>query len=263
MLVPKNATRLKIGNLIGYVPASWNDLPREKAMNIVSILLLSGQEDLTAGEAIVYQRINILAVLMGTTLPSLLKLFGFNSAIEIAFIDDERTDQLNQVLETITFCFEAPDPDQPEQLRVNLGLTRCLYPVITNSQGINYYAPADELENITIYELSTILTLMDAYTREQTDDGLHQLLATVYRPVSMATAANRYTGRITSSQPAPAAGRRCPTSLSKRCGSGLPPAARPSSPAPLSQACSSRPPEAKRTPSAGRVPSSTSPTARS
>lgn len=193
MLVPKNATRLKIGNLLGYVPESWNDLPREKLLGIMAIILISAQETkLDAAAMIAYQRINILAVLMNTDLDLLLDELGLGAAAGAMSVEEaeEANDNLLQLLDTITFCYEPASEDEPEQLRIRMGLTRCPYPQLKDDRGFTLYAPKDELENLTIYELATVLTLMDAYTREKSDDVLHDLLATIYRPGKRATPDN-------------------------------------------------------------------------
>jgi hypothetical protein len=189
MLVPKNATRLKIGKLLGYVPESWNDLPKDKLMKIVAIITLAKLEEMTADEMVVYLRLNILAVLMNTDLDLLLQEFGFTASMQLAIEGEAEEEKflLNQVMDTITFCFEAADEENPDQLHIKMGLTRCPYPQLTTHQGITVYAPADELKNLTIYELASVLTLMDAYNNNKDADVLHQLLGTIYRPGKLVT----------------------------------------------------------------------------
>lgn len=65
-------------------------------------------------------------------------------------------------------------------------LTRCPYPNIGD-----FYACADEMENISFLEFTRILELHNQHTQSNNDACVHELLATVYRPAKPETVENQ------------------------------------------------------------------------
>jgi hypothetical protein len=75
--------------------------------------------------------------------------------------------------------------------QVKLGRTKCPYRIISHKEvGFEWHAPADELENLNIYELGQAFTLFEKYLDSLNEDYIHQLIATLYRPAKPGTQYN-------------------------------------------------------------------------
>lgn len=194
IVAPKNAHLIRLGKYRGYVPDSWNDLPTAQLLRILAVLLVSGYDPgLRRADLVTHQRFEILAILLGIELAELQR----HLEVEISAAEEDEREELmwqwNQVLQLITFPFERLDPDEEEGVatyRLSLTLTRCPYPQLKMPNGTNWYAPADGLANISMYEFSHVFTAMDAYTESKDAADLDKLLAIIYRPAKPPTREN-------------------------------------------------------------------------
>ena len=92
--------------------------------------------------------------------------------------------ELDAILETCDFLFEKVE-EESTVYQLKLGLTKCPWPKITytNKKKVKvYYAPADELENVQIYELGTTFTLFEEFIQTGKEELIDELIATLYRP---------------------------------------------------------------------------------
>lgn len=190
MVIPKHAQVVRIGRYRGFIPASWNDLPRPTLLRVFAFLLAAGYETgLEAEEVLTYHRIGVLAALLGTDIPPLLAELG---VAEGELLEDDQLSAVVTVLDMITFCFERVDVDDDTlyRFRLRLDLTRCPYESIRLPSGKNLYPPSTGCENISLFELSHLWSAMDAYAQDHQAEDLHRALTIVFRPAKRPTPEN-------------------------------------------------------------------------
>ena len=189
MLTPKNADVIRIGPHRGYVPKSWNDLPTKQLIEVYAALVASGYEVLKPTEVIPYQRLVVLAILLNTNPADLLSLLGLAGGEEQLRGEArlEVVDTLEQLLDQIDFCFEKlpqKEDEEGKKYRLYPGLTRNPYRELKGPDG-KLYGPANGLNNVSVYELGSILTLMSVYDQSGEPADLRRVLATIYRPAKI------------------------------------------------------------------------------
>jgi len=169
------------------VQPSWNELSLRQLITIFQILTCRRPlmvDTLAMDQA---RRIKVFEVLH----PALPKDW-LNS-----FTDPEDEDEdlilkstLNHALDHSLGKLFIPHETQADRYRLTLELTRCPYPKLLHTKPSNkgkpgekaaYYAPADALGNITIYELSVIFSDLEDYIRSNDETRLSSCLAVIYR----------------------------------------------------------------------------------
>lgn len=131
--------------------------------------------------------------------------------------EDIRLEELKQLVEEYAHPFfditGGQSIDDPKIIQlskpkysIKLGLTKSLYPILESIEKRKkndkrrkmkkhrYHAPKDALSNVTIYELSWIFSLLEAFASTGDEQVLSNLLAVVYRPSKPKTKENQAAG---------------------------------------------------------------------
>lgn len=185
-----------------HVPSSWNDLSLQQQITCYAIIMTDTGKLLAPFEILPAKKIALLQYLL--QLPPFFFQKRERGFLRQAYGADAQTialSEINDLFAVIDFLFEKQETaeDQPEQYAIQLGLTKCPYPHIefTTRSGKNrtrrktrWYAPADGLHNMTLYELSHTFTRLENYLRTQDETHLLELLAIIYRPTKPKTKEN-------------------------------------------------------------------------
>ncbi len=92
----------------------------------------------------------------------------------------ELTDKVTSFL--LTDINADPDnPEAPRQFQITLGLTECPYPTLSGARKVPLYAPADQLENVSLYELATAFSIFETFMDTGEEEQAIELIATLYR----------------------------------------------------------------------------------
>lgn len=100
--------------------------------------------------------------------------------------------EMNEVIVQALKHIIQPNEDQDKPWIIQPGLTKCPFAELKirqNNKVISWYAPANGLGNLTIYELGAIFTHLESY-HQNGAEALHTMLATMYRPGKPKTADN-------------------------------------------------------------------------
>lgn len=182
------------------IPGSWNELSLDQALKCYGIILSRPNLLLAEQELVPAQRMLLFQILSGITEQQLKQ---WREARLETDPDDGHTvflAELNDALQYVDFLFDRSEDDGENmdgaiRYSIALKLTRCPWPSLVRSKKGGkekyYYAPADELENITFYELCMSFSLFEEYLSTQDDDYVHQLLAVLYRPHKPRTKDNK------------------------------------------------------------------------
>lgn len=164
-------------------PDAWNELTLKQALYCYAILMTDLNTQFKPMQVLPAKRITIM-----------LHLLEFKKEE----INDWKPEQIYQVSHAVTnFLFEEvqADPEEPIQHTIALKLTKNPYPYFQykNKKGkkIKYYAPADALSNLSIYELGTAFTIFEAYLKTQEELLVDKLIAILYRPHKPKTKLNK------------------------------------------------------------------------
>ena len=192
---------IEIGERKIATPTTWNDLPNQTLYDLYLILQLRKQgSDLSAQEW-----------LWGTRLLCATKLLDIDQAFLKQWQDDRQDEfgksdglhifsgELRKVVVAATkFMFTMEESGETDDEtgnskpatvhRLNHTLTKNPYPELQIGKE-TWFAPADALENLTLYELATAFTFYEEYIREA--GPANNLLALLYRPSKPDTEHNR------------------------------------------------------------------------
>jgi hypothetical protein len=196
------------------LPTHWNDLTVKQQLSAYQIIMGKRLDILEPQEEIPAKRVLLFKTLTGIT-EQQLKAWK-DDCIErhgpegnLIFLHE-----LDHALKDINFLFEITYPDgepyspndelldhqdeEPQNLHyaIALTLTRCPFPKLDlppkkNGKVHSYYAPADELANISFLELCTTFHLFEQYLKNHEEDTLHHLLAVLYRSPKPKTKDNK------------------------------------------------------------------------
>lgn len=198
---------VKINNRKIEVPESWNDLSLASQINCYSLIMQDTGHLLAAHEVLPAKRILLTAELLGVKddffeawKKDCHQAHGIDG-------DDVFLQELHQLTHEVTaFFFEKEKTEEgPDRYHISLTLTKCPFPYIRGprikGKRKKYYGPADQLDNITIYELGTTFTIFENYIkvmqqgrRAEAEQLINRLLATLFRPGKPATKANKRSG---------------------------------------------------------------------
>lgn len=191
---------VQIDGTIYTVPKTWNDLTLQQQLHAYRIVMLNLPKSIVQPEEEIHvKRIELTKYLLG---------------LDQEYLDDWKQDcieqdpdhgrlqfnySLRQLVNTMTaFAYkeERTDDEQPypRAYSLNLTLTDCPWPYLHTSTGETLYAPADALDNATIYELGMAFMLFERYLLNNDIAMADTLLASLYRPGKPDTEANRRSG---------------------------------------------------------------------
>ncbi len=183
----------------------WNELSLRQLLTIFQILTCRRPLIVDTVAMDQARRIRVFEVLHPQLPKDWLELF------EDPEDDDEDLilkSTLNHALDHSLGRLFIPHETQAERYRLTLELTRCPYPKLVYDRPVRkgkpaekatFYAPADALRNITIYELSVIFSDLEEYIRSNDETRLTSCLAVIYRapkPKSTYNLESAYEGDI-------------------------------------------------------------------
>ncbi|MEL7123469.1 MAG: hypothetical protein AAFO07_28745 [Bacteroidota bacterium] len=180
------------------IPKTWNDLSLKQLIACYSVIMHPFTTLLPAGEEMIFKRIELTKIILELDDDFMLKWKA--DCLQADKEDGELIfeQELQEVAKVITdFAFELLPKESdldPDQYKIGLTLTNCPWPLIENTEADlynqKYHAPADELENLTLYELGSALLTFERFVQEEDEDYADELIAILYRPPKQETVAN-------------------------------------------------------------------------
>lgn len=178
------------------IPQAWNDLPLEK-LYIVSQTLLLDIRQLLPYEVRHYQKTLLLREFLSLSVDD---LTDWEQAHQEKLGEEDGTilfltemDALCQAFDFLYELVDEKDIETPPTYQLSFTLTKCPYPILSDTSE-NFYAPADALDNITLYELATTFSHFEEYIRTKEEIHIDNLLATLYRPSKPESEHNKRSG---------------------------------------------------------------------
>jgi len=199
-----NDITIKIGkhNRTIKVPGSWNDLDTRTLLLFYETLFTSPGDEFTSTAFTSVKLIGMLQHLLNVD--GSFMVMWENERIqkdpeggELAFLDE-----LRQVLHhALAGLFEIEQKEEGgTSYSSKLNLTDNPWPILTGPGKTkkqakrHYYAPANGLDNVTIYEMGMAFSYFEAYLRTNEEEYAHQLIALLYRPTRPETTKERESG---------------------------------------------------------------------
>jgi len=182
------------------VPQHWNDLSLKTQLKIYGTLMTDVGNILEAHEIVPFKRIEIMKLLLGLN-TAFMKKWRETSMLESG--DDGDLiflNELQHVCAVTNFLFDIEEKNGNKKYQIYLGLTKCPFPMLEEktkgkkTKKKRFYAPADGLKNITIYEMGAIFTLFEKFMQTKDESIAIKLLATIYRPSKPKTKENKLSG---------------------------------------------------------------------
>ena len=185
-------------------PESWNELTLEQQLFIYGVLMTDSRNLFEAQELLPAKRILIVQKLLDLD-TEFMQQWEADCIAAVAEDGGEEMDgkliflsELGEVLKATDFLFELEEKekeDEPDRYKIKLGLTKCPYAWINfkrrNGTKKQWLAPADALENITIYEMGVTFTLFEKFMKTKDESLADKLLATMFRPPKPFTKENK------------------------------------------------------------------------
>lgn len=173
------------------VPASWNDLDLRNLLLVYGSIFHNPGSERTLHKWTSLKMISIAKHLLGIDEMLLTAWENDCTLSDAEYGEATFYDELRQVVHgAIGGLFDIiVDEDGNTTYSTKMNLTKCPYPemclVLKGKKRDEvkwFYAPADGLDNITIYELGMCFTLFERYLELGDEDLVHELIATMYRP---------------------------------------------------------------------------------
>ena len=193
---------IKINQKEIQVSQSWNELKDDQLLFIYGVLMTDCRKIFEAQELLPAKKIIIVQKLLGLN-----NKFMQDWALDCRNVEgdvDGKTvfySELDEVIKVCDFLFEKLEKtkeDEPDRYQINLSLTRCPIQELSfekkNKKKKYWYAPADALENISLYELGVSFTLFEKFMKTKDERFAHELIASIYRPSKPKTRANKQSG---------------------------------------------------------------------
>jgi len=186
-----------------YPPQSWNELSLKQQLACYAIIMKNTKGMLEAPEHLPARKIVLTKYLLGLSDKFIkdweeerIEEYGHEDGL---LIFDNELMELTQVADFFFEKIESNiDGDNEEvivQYQVKLGLTKRPFPMLKrkkkSDRNKRLFAPADNLENISIYELGTTFTLFENYIKTKNISYVDKLIATMYRPAKPANNKNK------------------------------------------------------------------------
>lgn len=180
------------------VPESWNDLDTKSLCLYYEMLFSTPGDEYTATAFTTVKLLSMMQHLLKVDADFLVlweadRIRKNPEAGELGFLDE-----LRQTLHySIAGLFDIQEKDGATTYAAKLNLTRNPWPVLsgqgrTKKQAKRmYYAPADALDNLTIYEMGMAFNLFENYLISGDEGYALSLLALLYRPTRPETVKER------------------------------------------------------------------------
>lgn len=200
-----NQIEIQIGKTAKKVmaPTSWNDLPVRQLLLFYETLFNNTGDEFTANSFSSVKLITMTQMVMGVDFAFMAKWEGERMKEDpehgyLAFLAD-----LKEIIKAaLAGLFEINEEDGTSYA-IKFNLTKNPYPDMVYTapkkgkklpKSTWMYAPADELANITIYELAYTFQLYEAYLATGDEHLAMQLIGCLYRPSRPETRADRESG---------------------------------------------------------------------
>jgi len=191
---------VQIGEKKSTLPEAWNDLSLPQQLECYNILTASAGRIFDASEVLPAKRIALIARLLKLDDEDMQRWREDCRAAEEGDEDGDLVffSELSALLGVTNFLFDIKEDGDNTLFQVKLGLTKCPWPTLshTSKRGKKkiYYAPADGLANITLYEMALSFSLFERYLESNDDADADELIATIYRPSKPRTPHNQRSG---------------------------------------------------------------------
>jgi len=192
---------VQIGNLKRTIPESWNALPLHHQLECYNILSAGSGSIFEPAEVPHAKRISLTARLLDLTDA---QMNAWQQDCQRAAESEEEGNlifysELDEVLALTNFLFTIEEDERGNTLyQVKMGLTKCPWPKLQykskKGKQKRYYAPADKLENITLYEMAYTFSLFERYLENNDPADADELIAAIYRPAKPKTPHNKRSG---------------------------------------------------------------------
>lgn len=191
--------KVNINNETISVPESWNGLSFQQAFGIYQIAMKDAGRLLAPDEIMPVKRIQMARYLlrldeefMRQWEADCIRSYGPDGSKVFA----AELDELCKITDPLFDITEGENGDR--QYAIKLEYTRAPFKHLqrANKAGKKktYYAPADGLSNISLYELGTAFTIFENYLEHNNEELVDRLIATLYRPSKPRTADNKRSG---------------------------------------------------------------------
>ncbi len=202
-----NEITIQIGNAKRRVlaPASWDDLNDRDFLLFYSTLFTNPGDEFTQTGFTVVKLLSMAQHILRADTAMLAQWEAHCLRQDTEFGEAIFLDELRQVLH---FCigglFDVVEDEQGNtSYATKLNRTRNVWPVLATPpptsrligtgsplkgrggrppKVVHLYAPADKLENLTIYELGAAFSLFEAFLQTNKEEYAFELLGTIYRP---------------------------------------------------------------------------------
>ncbi len=184
-------------------PDNWNDLSLEQQLTIYGTLYSSTSDLLSPDALLPAKRISIMMFLCDID-EEFMKKWEDVRILEHGPDEGKRLFllELHELCSVTDFLFDIIEKENEETgiptkvYSVKLALTQNPYPLLLSKSDkkLKLYGPADQLKNVTIYELGITFTYFEEYIRTENLDMAMQLLSTLWRPGKRSTPKNRRQG---------------------------------------------------------------------
>lgn len=187
---------IHINNNTYHLPQTWNDLSLNQQIACYLIIMRDTPSLFELHESMHWKRLRLVQYFfrldekfMNAWLQDCVEGHGHEVG-QLMFHSE-----LDEVMKAVDFLFEQVEQeDGITGYAIRLGLTKCPWPSLEKQTGRTLHAPADELANISFYEMCTAFTIFEDYIREQDTALVDRLIATLYRPPKPATEYNLASG---------------------------------------------------------------------
>lgn len=187
---------LRINDMDFQVPQTWNELNLKQALGLYAIIMSDVEKGMPPGAVLPAKRIRMMCYLLG---------------LDEQFMNDWRVirqeeyqedgdlifySEIDEICSNLDGFFDIEEDAGSNRLfSLKFSLTKCPFKKLTRTKKgdrkKHYYAPADELDNLTLYELGTTFTMFENYLETQEEAAADRLLATLFRPAKPPTEENR------------------------------------------------------------------------
>lgn len=177
-------------------PQHWNDLPKKQLLQAYGILMTDSRGLFDNHELVHAKRIVLMKMLLDLD-------DAFMEEWKQDRIDEHGEDgniiflsELKEMLAVTDFLFDIQQEEEEAlTYAISLNLTKNPFPQLsrTTKHGKEkiLYAPADKLDNISLYELGRSFSLFEAFIKSGNEDYANELIATLYRPHKPKTSKNK------------------------------------------------------------------------
>ena len=189
---------IEINDIKYQIPQSWDECNKKQLIGLYNIIMSDSETDLLETEIVPAKRIRMLQYLLNLDDKFMV---GWKSLRRKEHGEDGGLvfySELDELCKQLDGFFDIQKGEEQTLYSINLGLTRCPFSSLARKtkkqKRKNYYAPADELSNLSLYELGMSFTQFESYLASNDITEAHRLIAMLYRPGKPAIKKNIQSG---------------------------------------------------------------------